>query len=204
GCQSEQRHAGATLAKSAVVCDERLLERRACVSLRQLRERRRVAVVAQRNAGLLELTGPEQRGARSPSCTVAWSRVGPELGTERDQLGQVGNSLDAADVRDPDEPVRVEVVAEQQRRVFVDGLEEARPPVVHEVALVDRLESERVALVAEHRENGLVLGLRAHGVVPEWALTLRLECDRLPEINRRSLQPPAPSSRSRRRRVQWR
>src|SRR5690348_99221 len=92
GCQSEQRHAGATLAKSAVVCDERLLERRACVSLRQLRERRRVAVVAQRNAGLLELTGPEQRGARSPSCTVAWSRVGPELGTERDQLGQVGNS----------------------------------------------------------------------------------------------------------------
>ena len=43
--------------------------------------------------------------------------LGARLRAERDQLGEVVHRLDAAGRRDPDEPVRVEVVAEQQRRV---------------------------------------------------------------------------------------
>ena len=50
--------------------------------------------------------------------------------------------------------MRVEVVAEQQRRVVVGRREQARPAVVDEVALVDRLEPERVARLAERREDG--------------------------------------------------
>ena len=41
--------------------------------------------------------------------------------------------------------MRVEVVAEQQRRVVVGRVEQARRAVVDEVALVDRLEPEREA-----------------------------------------------------------
>jgi hypothetical protein len=79
--------------------------------------------------------------------------------------------------------VRVEVVAEQERGVVVGGREEPRRPVVQEVALVDRLEAERVSLLRERRKDRLVLalGLRAQRVLPEGALACRLPCDRLPE-----------------------
>jgi hypothetical protein len=55
--------------------------------------------------------------------------------------------------------VRVQVVAEQQRGVRIGRREEARAAVVEQVALVDRLDPERVALLAERREDGLVLAL---------------------------------------------
>src|SRR6266550_1982820 len=170
---------GATLTKSPVVRCKRLLERRPGMGLGKLPQRPSIASVAQSRTSIIDLTRTEQRCARGPGGAVARGRVGPELRAERDQLGQVGNRLDASDLRDPDQPVRVEVVAEQERRVFVDGIEEAWVTVMDEVALVDRLEPER-------------------------ALSLSLDRDRLPEINRRSLQPPAPSSRSPLRRVQWR
>jgi hypothetical protein len=55
--------------------------------------------------------------------------------------------------------VSVEVVPEQERRVRVGGREQPRLPVVEEVALVDRLEPEGVALLAERREDGVKLAL---------------------------------------------
>src|SRR6266487_636339 len=195
---------GATLTKSAVVRCKRLLERGPGVGLGKLRQRPCISSVAQSRASIIDLTRTEQRCARGPGGTVARRRVSPKLRAEGDQLGQVRDRLDAPDIRNPDEPVRVEVVAEQERRVFVNGVEEAWVPVMNEVALVDRLEPERVALLAQRREDRLAFGLQPQGVVPERALSLRLDRDRLPEINRRSLQPPAPSSRSPLRRVQWR
>jgi hypothetical protein len=55
--------------------------------------------------------------------------------------------------------VRVQVVAEQKRRVRVLRREQARPAVVEEVALVDRLDPEGVTLLAERREDGVKLAL---------------------------------------------
>jgi hypothetical protein len=59
---------------------------------------------------------------------------------------------------------------------------------VEEVALVDRLQPERVPLLAERREDrlGLALAGGAQGVSPERALGRRLLRDRLPEIDRYS------------------
>jgi hypothetical protein len=81
--------------------------------------------------------------------------------------------------------VRVEVVAEQERRVGVRGREQPRPAVVEQVALVDRLQAERVALLAERREDGLELALggRPQRLLPEPALARRLLRDRLPEVS---------------------
>ena len=49
--------------------------------------------------------------------------------------------------------------AEQQRRVGVGGREQTRPAEVEEVTLVDRLDAECEALLAERREDGLGLAL---------------------------------------------
>ena len=87
----------------------------------------------------------------------------------------------------------VEVVPEQERRVGVGGGEKPRLPVVQEVALVDRLEAEGEALLAERREDGiqLALVLRTERRLPEPALPSRLEGDRLPEAG--SYSQPASS-----------
>jgi hypothetical protein len=81
--------------------------------------------------------------------------------------------------------VGVEVVAQQEGGIGVGGLEEPRPAVVEEVALVDRLQPERVALLAERREDRLELTLagRAKRLLPEPALAARLPRDRLPEVD---------------------
>jgi hypothetical protein len=82
--------------------------------------------------------------------------------------------------------VRVEVVAEQQGRVVVTRREEPRAPVVEQVALVDRLEPERVALLAQRREDRLPLRLDGQRLVPEPALLRGLLDDRVPEVERYS------------------
>ena len=100
--------------------------------------------------------------------------------------------------RDPDEPVRVEVVAEQERRVPVGRREQPRAAVVEQVALVDRLQPDRVPRSSrERREDRLVLALgrRPQRLGPERALGRRLVGDHVPDVNRRSRQPPPPSSR---------
>jgi hypothetical protein len=55
--------------------------------------------------------------------------------------------------------VGVEVVAEQERGVGIGGSEQPRAAVVEEVALVDRLQPERIAPLAERREDRLELSL---------------------------------------------
>jgi hypothetical protein len=79
--------------------------------------------------------------------------------------------------------VRVEVVPEQERGVGVGRGEQPWRAVVQEVALVDRLQAERVPVLGQRREDGLLLalGLGAQGVAPERALACRLRRDRLPE-----------------------
>jgi hypothetical protein len=89
--------------------------------------------------------------------------------------------------------VRVEVVPEQERRVLVGGCEEPWPPVVQEVALVDRLEAQRVALLGEQREDRLMLALALgpQRVRPERALRRRCLRDRRPDVS--SYNQPANS-----------
>jgi hypothetical protein len=84
--------------------------------------------------------------------------------------------------------VGVEVVAEQEGRVGVDRREQPRAAVVEQVPLVDRLQPERVALLAERREDRLELTLllRPQRRLPEPALTRGLEGDRLPYARRYS------------------
>jgi hypothetical protein len=82
--------------------------------------------------------------------------------------------------------VRVEVVAEQEGGVRVGRLEQARVPVVQQVALVDRLQAECVALFGERREDRLALGLFAERLAPQPALLRGLAGDRLPEVERYS------------------
>jgi hypothetical protein len=79
--------------------------------------------------------------------------------------------------------VRVEVVAEQQRDVVLGRREQPRLTVVEEVALVDRLQPERVRLRGERREDGLVLRVAAQRGAPDRALAGGLARDRLPEIS---------------------
>ena len=125
----------------------------------------------------------ERRGRRRPGLTVARQVVGPEPGAERDQPGEVGDRLDGARLGYPDEAVRVEVVAQQEGGVGVRGLEQPWPPVVEQVALVDRLQPEGVALLAERGEDGIGLALvrRPQRGLPQPALTRGFEGDRLPE-----------------------
>jgi hypothetical protein len=79
--------------------------------------------------------------------------------------------------------VGVEVVAEEDGRVAVCRRKQASAPVVEEIALVDRLDAEREALVRERREdrNLLPFRLRPKCCAPERTLPLRLPGDRLPE-----------------------
>ena len=137
--------------------------------------------------GLARRLAPsERRRRRCPCFPVSGQAVGAQLGTERDQRREICDCLDGACFGDADEPVRVEVVAQQQTRVGVSGREQPRAPVVEEVALVDRLEPEGVAILSEAGEDrvafALVLGPKRG--LPEPALTRGLEGDRLPETRR--------------------
>jgi hypothetical protein len=127
----------------------------------------------------------ELRRRLGPGLAVSGKPVGAKLCAERDQRGEVCNVLDGSGLRHANEPVRVEVVAEQQRRVVILGREETRPAVVEEVALVDRLEPEGVELLGERGEDRLALPLvlRPECVAPEPALGRRLLRDRLPQVD---------------------
>ncbi len=127
------------------------------------------------------------RGFR-PRLPVAGQAVGAELRAERDQGRELGYGLDGPVLGDPDEAVRVEIVPEQERRVPVGGSEQAGTPVMEQVALVDRLEAERVPLVGERREDGLRLELvlRPQGIGPEPALRRGRLRDGLPDVERYS------------------
>ena len=145
-------------------------------------ERRSGVTAPGRAGGGARAEGGRRRG---PGLAVPRQAVGPQLGAVRDQRRQVGDRLDRPGLSDPNEAVGVEVVAEQESGVVVGRREQTRAAVVQQVALVDRLQPERVPLLAERREDrlGLALAGRAQGVRPERALGSRLLRDRPPEIN---------------------
>jgi hypothetical protein len=134
------------------------------------------------------LATPERRRGRGPGLAVARQAVRAELRTAGDERRKVGHCLDGPGFRDPDQAVRVKVVTEQQRRVFVGRREQAWRAVVQQVTLVDRLQTERVPLVGERREDRLRLALPlvTQRLLPEGALACRLPGDRPPEIGRYS------------------
>src|SRR6188474_214889 len=88
-----------------------------------------------------------------PCLTVSRGLLGTEVRAGGDELGQNDNGVELPRGGDPDEPMRIEVVAEQQRRLVVGGLEETRTPVVDEVPLVDGLEPEREPLRRQLSED---------------------------------------------------
>src|SRR5829696_247919 len=134
------------------------------------------------------LAAAQGRRGRRPRLAVARKPVSPETRAERDQGRQVGDGLHRSRRSHAHEPVRVQVVTEQERGVGVGRREQPRLPIVEKVALVDRLQAERVALLAERREDRLALPFLLgpqHGF-PEPAFTRGLEGDRLPEAGRYS------------------
>jgi hypothetical protein len=91
----------------------------------------------------------ERHGRGEPRLGVTVLALCLQPRAERDQLGEFGDRADAARRGDPDEPVRVQVVPEQQRELVVRWREESGPAVVAEVTLVDRLEPPGEQVVAE-------------------------------------------------------
>jgi hypothetical protein len=170
--RSERSH-GATLPDPRPVILERLYDRLAA------------EVVPGEARGLAAAHG---RRGRRPRLAIAGEAVGPQSGAERDQSSQVGDGLDRPRLGYAHEPVRVEVVPEQERGVGIGGCEQPRLSVVEEIALVDGLQAERVALLAERREDRFELpfSLRQQRGLPEPALVRGLEGDRLPEARRYS------------------
>src|SRR5688572_25839172 len=172
---------------------------------------RGIGLEAQRGAARLEpdVARPEQDGSPGPGGAVALPLLRAQLRAQGDELGEVLDDPDLAVGRDADEPVRVEVVAEQNRRGGIGRREEAWTPVVEEVALVDRLEPEGEGDRREGREDRLLfpLGHRSERSGPERALALGLAGDHIPDrelSGRRTHGPPPRSRRSPRRRGPWR
>ena len=129
-------------------------------------------------------TAAERCRRGSPRLSVSREPVRAELGTARDQRGQVGHGLDRPRLGHTHEPVRVEVVAQQERRVRVTRSEQPWPSVVEQVALVDRLEAERVRRRRQLGEDRLALALLLgpQRLAPKPALARRLVGDRPPEV----------------------
>src|SRR3954467_6034272 len=148
----------------------------------------RVGMEPERGPRLVEHAASEERSRRRPQWPVTVRVLGAHLAAERDQLSEVRDGGDVLEGRDPRYSVRVEVVAEQERGVVVGRREQPRPAGGDEVALVDRLEPEGVASLAERREDGaaVALGIGQQAVGPQRALGGRADCHRLPEISDQS------------------
>ena len=73
------------------------------------------------------------------------------------------------------------------------GAKRRGPAVVHEVALVDRLQPQRVAGFSECREDGaaVLLGLGQQAVGPEDALGRRVDGHGLPDVSEQKLSTAA-------------
>ena len=64
------------------------------------------------------------------------------LGAQRDDVGQLQDSLDVPQARQPREAQGIEPIARQQGEIGLDRPEEARGAVVQQLALVDGLDHE--------------------------------------------------------------
>ena len=140
---------------------------------------------------------PSRRAAVDPGRAVVRAAFGPQRRAAGDQLGERRDRVDVAERRDPDEAVRVEVVAEQERHVVVGGREQPRPAVVDEVA--PRRSSRTRARTAPGRaarRPAPAPARRAQRLRPERALAGRLRRRARPRgQSRRSRQRPRPSGR---------
>jgi hypothetical protein len=154
-------------------------------ALGEVEEGSAVALLGQRGASLGQplLDAAEQGDRRRPRLAVAGPALGAQVSTESEELGELGHDAHVALRCHAHEPVRVEVVAEEDARVPVGGGEEPGCPVMQEVALVDRLDAERKPFVGKRREDRQLLALvfRAERGGPERALVGGLERDRLPD-----------------------
>ena len=73
------------------------------------------------------------------------------LGGERDHVGQLGDRVKVAELGQAGQPERVQTVARQQRQIRVLGPHDAAGGVVQQVALVDRLDEQRVVVLVAFR-----------------------------------------------------
>jgi hypothetical protein len=155
-------------------------------ALGEAEERSAVGVLGQGGTSLGQplLDAPEQGDRRRPRLPVPGPALGAQVGTEGEELGELGHDAHVPLRRDPHEPVRVEVVTEEDARVAVRRGEKPRLPVMQEVALVDRLDADREPFVCERREDRQLfpLGLRTKCGGPERALVRSLERDGLPDV----------------------
>jgi hypothetical protein len=105
------------------------------------------------------------------------------VGAKGKELGELRHDTHVSLRRDPHEPVRVQVVTEEDARVAIRRSEEPRLPVMQEIALVDRLGTEREPLVRERREDRQLLPLivRTKCGGPKRALVCSLERNGLPD-----------------------
>ena len=89
--------------------------------------------------------GDARRPRRGGQLGVA---LGVRLRGQRDDVGELGDRLEVAELGEPGEAERVQAVAGEQREVGVVGAHDAAVAVVLEVALADRLDEQRVVVLA--------------------------------------------------------
>ena len=142
----------------------------------------------QRVASIVEVAGAEPGCSRGPGSCVSVPPVCARLRAEGDELGEVVHRLHVAGRRDVNEPLCVEVVAQEERCIRVGRREEPGAAVVNEIPLVDRLHSERQLRRGERGEHGLgasrLDGQKSIG--PERALPSCLLDDRVPHAGKLS------------------
>jgi hypothetical protein len=154
-------------------------------ALGEVEERSAVRVLGQGGPSLGQplLDPPEQGDRRRPGLPVPGPALGAQVGTEGEELGELGHHTHVFLRRHPHEPVCVEIVTEEDAGVAVCRGEEPRLSVMQEVALVNRLDAERKSFVGERREDRQLLPLvfRTECGGPERALVRGLERDGLPD-----------------------
>ena len=111
--------------------DERLVDRLVAGRLAgNAIEQRGIGVKSERRPGVVQCATTEERRGRRPELSVTVRVLRPQLAAERDELREIGDGGDVVQRRDTSDAVRVEIVAEQERRVVVGRGEQARPAVV--------------------------------------------------------------------------
>ena len=121
--------------------------------------RARIARPRRGLGGVDSASDAPQPTAATPACQTASASsgrlLGARLGAQRDDVGQLADGLDVAQLRQPREAQRVEPVARQQREIGLDRPEQARRAVVQQLALADGLDHEGdVGLAAARARPG--------------------------------------------------
>ena len=194
--QERSEHRPVTLPHQAVVRATCSLDGvSTCGPPRGVEQRRSIAAIAQVGSGGVERALAEEGRSRRPGRSLTPTTVCTRLGAEGDQLREIVHRADAPGRRDADEAVGVEIVPEEKGGVRVGGSKQAGATVVQEIALVDRLDTEREGGLAEAREDrrATLLVSGKEGLPPERALRGRFRDERLPD-RRRQLSKKSPTA----------